>query len=330
MSAPYPHPGSYPTHTPMARWYHVRGPVGALTVLLVLSAAANGLLILGLLGLRASVDDYSDGAASLEDVDDMVAVVGLAFVVVAGLMIAVFVLTIVWQWRLAKNHELLGRPDTPFGPGWAIGAWFIPLANFVIPILQLRDLWKGSAPGLPRGSPAWKRQSTGALLWVWWGLFVASFVIEWVSSIGVDEETDELAEVTGQLDRLTGVAVVAYSLRIAAAILFILVIKRLTARQEAAVAEATLVGPAPGPAWQGAGYAWPANSGATAPAWSGAPAYPAAPSPSWSSGAPVAPPGDLSAGWKPDPTGRAEHRYWDGVRWTDHASVRGSPFVSPM
>ena len=110
----------------------------------------------------------------------------------------------------------------------------------MIPILQLRDLWKGSAPGLPRGSPAWKRQSTGALLWVWWGLFVASFVIDWISSIGVDEETDELAEVTGQLDRLTGVAVVAYSLRIAAAILFILVIKRLTARQEAAVAEAAL------------------------------------------------------------------------------------------
>ncbi len=326
MSAPYPYPGPYPTHTPMARWYHVRGPVGALTVLLVLSAVANGLLILALLALRASVDDYSGGAASLGDVEDMVGVVGLAFVAVSGLMIAVFVLTIVWEWRLAKNHQLLGRPDTAFGPGWAIGAWFIPLANFVIPILQLRDLWKGSAPGLPRGSPVWKRQSTGALLWVWWGLFVASVVIDWISSISVDEETDEISEVTGQLDRLTGVAVLAYSLRIAAAILFILVIKRLTARQEAAVAEAAQLGPA-GPV---AGYGWPASAGASMPAWSAAPGFPTAGSPSWPSGVPVAPPGDLSAGWKPDPTGRADHRYWDGVRWTDHASVRGSPFVSPM
>ena len=249
MSAPYPYPGPYPTHTPMARWYHVRGPVGALTVLLVLSAVANGLLILALLGLRTRVDEYFDGTASLEDVDNMVGLASFALVVVTGLLIAVFVLTIVWEWRLAKNHQLLGRPDTTFGPGWAIGAWFIPLANFVIPILQFRDLWKGSAPGLPRGSPVWKRQSTGALLWVWWGLFVASFVIDWISSIGVDEETDELAEVTGQLDRLTGVAVVAYSLRIAAAILFILVIKRLTARQEAAVAEAAVGGPASGPSW---------------------------------------------------------------------------------
>ena len=167
MSAPYPYPGPYPTPTPMARWYHVRGPVGALTVLLVISAVANGLLILALLGLRARVDEYNDGRGSLDAVDEMVAAAGFALLVVAGLMIAIFVLTIVWQWRLAKNHQLLGRPGTAFGPGWAIGAWFIPLANLVIPILQLRDLWKGSAPGLQRGSPEWKRQSTGALLWVW-------------------------------------------------------------------------------------------------------------------------------------------------------------------
>jgi hypothetical protein len=317
----------------MARWYHVRGPVGALTVLLVLSAVANGLLIVALLALRDRVDDYTDRAASLEDVENMVGVVALAFLVVAGLMIAVFVLTIVWQWRLAKNHQLLGRPDTAFGPGWAIGGWFIPLANLVIPILQLRDLWKGSAPGLPRGSPVWKRQSTGALLLVWWGLFVASVVIDWISSISVDEETDELSEVTGQLDRMTGVAVLAYSLRIAAAILFILVIKRLTTRQEAAVAEVAALGPAWGAGGPAGSYGWPAGTGTSAPAWTGAPGapgFPTAGAPSWSSGAPVPPPGDLTAGWKPDPTGRADHRYWDGVRWTDHASVRGSPFVSPM
>ncbi len=247
MSAPYPYPGPYPTHTPVARWYHVRGPVGALTVLLVLSAVANGLLILALLGLRPGSTSTPDGARPSRTSTTWPASRSFALLVVTGLLIAVFVLTIVWEWRLAKNHQLLGRPDTPFGPGWAIGAWFIPLANLVIPILQFRDLWKGSAPGLPPGSPVWKRQSTGALLWVWWGLFVASFVIDWISSIGVDEETDELAEVTGQLERLTGVAMVAYSLRIAAAILFILVIKRLTARQEAAVAEAAVGGPASGP-----------------------------------------------------------------------------------
>ena len=31
------------------------------------------------------------------------------------------------------------------------------------------------------------------------------------------------------------------------------------------------------------------------------------------------------AEWLPDPTGRHELRYWDGARWSDHVSDRGSP-----
>jgi hypothetical protein len=30
-----------------------------------------------------------------------------------------------------------------------------------------------------------------------------------------------------------------------------------------------------------------------------------------------------TAGWLPDPTGRFDHRYWDGRRWTEHASRDG-------
>jgi cell division protein FtsB len=29
------------------------------------------------------------------------------------------------------------------------------------------------------------------------------------------------------------------------------------------------------------------------------------------------------AGWHPDPTGRHEHRYWDGTKWTDHVGDAG-------
>lgn len=33
--------------------------------------------------------------------------------------------------------------------------------------------------------------------------------------------------------------------------------------------------------------------------------------------------GDGTAGWQADPTGRFEHRYWDGSAWTDHVSNAG-------
>ena len=31
------------------------------------------------------------------------------------------------------------------------------------------------------------------------------------------------------------------------------------------------------------------------------------------------------AGWYPDPSGRHEHRYWDGSRWTEHVASHGRP-----
>jgi hypothetical protein len=41
----------------------------------------------------------------------------------------------------------------------------------------------------------------------------------------------------------------------------------------------------------------------------------------------------MPPGWQPDPHGRHEVRYWDGVRWSDHVADRGvvavDPFVMP-
>jgi hypothetical protein len=36
------------------------------------------------------------------------------------------------------------------------------------------------------------------------------------------------------------------------------------------------------------------------------------------------------AGWYADPTGRSEHRYWDGARWTEHVSNRGFAGTDPI
>ena len=36
------------------------------------------------------------------------------------------------------------------------------------------------------------------------------------------------------------------------------------------------------------------------------------------------------AGWYPDPAGRHEHRYHDGVAWTDHVADDGVAGIAPM
>jgi hypothetical protein len=35
-------------------------------------------------------------------------------------------------------------------------------------------------------------------------------------------------------------------------------------------------------------------------------------------------------GWYPDPTGRQDHRWWDGATWTDHASKSGVAMLDPL
>ncbi len=40
---------------------------------------------------------------------------------------------------------------------------------------------------------------------------------------------------------------------------------------------------------------------------------------------------DTSAGaWHPDPTGRHEHRWWDGIQWTDQVADGGVTSTDPM
>jgi hypothetical protein len=42
------------------------------------------------------------------------------------------------------------------------------------------------------------------------------------------------------------------------------------------------------------------------------------------------PPTPPESGWHTDPTGRHQHRYWDGVQWTDHVADGGTESVDPF
>ena len=49
-----------------------------------------------------------------------------------------------WLHRAFKNLVHLEVINTKFSPGWAIGCWFVPLANLVIPYQAMKELWKTS------------------------------------------------------------------------------------------------------------------------------------------------------------------------------------------
>ena len=38
----------------------------------------------------------------------------------------------------------------------------------------------------------------------------------------------------------------------------------------------------------------------------------------------------MESAWHPDPTGRHQYRWWDGARWTEHASDNGTAVIDPL
>jgi len=63
------------------------------------------------------------------------------------LELAIGVTTLMWLYRTFSDMK--GR--TRYSPGWAVGSWFIPIANFILPAFVLKDAWRSSR-GSERGS----------------------------------------------------------------------------------------------------------------------------------------------------------------------------------
>jgi Domain of unknown function (DUF4328) len=200
----------------------------ALTVGFAAMVLASSLLAVALAHRIAVVRDFRAGHfANLlqraEDADDYVSA-GSAFFGLTQLVIVV--LFIVWMFRAAKNNEALGRVGARFEPGWSIGSWFIPIANFVIPVLIVQDLWRGSSAASRRGDRAWRAAPASGLVAAWWLAWVTSWVRFAASGSGLHDGAS-LADIeTGNTVALVGVVATAI-----AAVLALLVVRTLTRRQ---------------------------------------------------------------------------------------------------
>jgi hypothetical protein len=240
------------------------------------------------------------------------------------LSIATIVLLIVWAWRSAHNARALGRTGARLAPGWAIAAWFIPLANFVLVYLVFSDLWRSSDPAAAPGD-GWRRLPGSALVRAWVTAYVGGVaLIISAIALAVTGATDESAT---RVLLIAGGVVAAVG-----TLLTILVVRGVTERQEAQQAAdpaptsrpvvRQLSGPvspdAPGwypdPARRHDHRYWAGTAWTEHVSTAGVPTT-----------APVTPPD-----WYPDPTGRFDWRYWTGHGWTEHVSRDQELFVDPI
>ena len=178
--------------------------------------------------------------SELESNDDRQAAVGI-------LVFAVFVASVVffirWFHAAYSNLLALGQTDLRFKLGWAIGAWFVPFLNLWRPKQIADDIWRGSDPDAPLLHEAgWKSAPVPGLLGFWWGAWILSvFVGNFATRAWFDTDTAE------EIRRADIVDIVGLTLDLAAAILAIVVIRRLTARQAERAQRLELAGTGPAP-----------------------------------------------------------------------------------
>jgi hypothetical protein len=113
------------------------------------------------------------------------------------------------------------------GPGWAIGGWFIPLANFVLPTLQIRQSARASGR-VPGVVAAWTTTYVIAVA----GYASASGIRPKLPSAS-GNATDFIDKFV-QADRMAAGASVIYAV---AGVLAIMMVRTLSKNQEQAAAQ---------------------------------------------------------------------------------------------
>jgi hypothetical protein len=54
-------------------------------------------------------------------------------------------------------------------------AWLLPVANLVLPLLAMRELWKASDPDV--GPDGWRGVRTSPVIWLWWAAFLSGLAL---------------------------------------------------------------------------------------------------------------------------------------------------------
>lgn len=202
----------------------LRSPIGlsyAVTALLGLVVVAD------LLGAYAAVTTGSlmrrlrEGGPGVvrSDVVDADRLMTVSSVFQVAALLATAVVFLVWFHRVRGNAGVFGPEHQRRGSGWAIGSWFIPVANLWIPRQVAGDIWRASETG---------RHSSRAILNGWWALWVVALVVDRIAAraYGVAEDPEALGTAADML-------VFSAAVDIAAAFLAVLFVRRLTAMQHA-------------------------------------------------------------------------------------------------
>jgi hypothetical protein len=184
------------------------------------------------LGIVDKAKDFLDGTASEDEFEDAFNAVNAVSSVSGLAQIAAVVFSIIWLQRVLSNHRRVLR-QTTWGPGWAIGGWFLPPFLFVIPLLTIREAWQASSPDVPAGDQSWKQSPTSPWVWIWWALFgLVPLVFIPLTLSRFDTFSTDTEDLADFVKDSSAINVASSIVSLAAAVAWAFLVRELTARHE--------------------------------------------------------------------------------------------------
>ena len=107
------------------------------------------------------------------------------------------ILVLQWIYRANYNARALGAARMEFTPGWAVGWYFIPIANFWKPYQAMKEICRASL----RPSRWWEEKAP-ALLPLWWGLWLLTSGAQGISLTVSAEEAERMSDVIREVLRI--------------------------------------------------------------------------------------------------------------------------------
>jgi hypothetical protein len=154
--------------------------------------------------------------AEIEANDNRQMAIGLTMI---GVFIPTVVLFCMWIYRAHWNLPALGAAQLKYTPGWAAGAFFVPILNLFRPYQITKEIDLNSDPSPdPRSSP---------LIGVWWTAWLVTNF-----SARASERMTSKAETLDSILAADYATIGALAIEIVAAVLAILVVRRISRNQE--------------------------------------------------------------------------------------------------
>jgi uncharacterized protein DUF4328 len=213
-------PSPYPP--PPFKSAHVRARI--VKIMLIVAAAVAGLSLI-IEGLSFAFPPLTDD----QEIGDNPYGAALMFITLLDgiLEIIIYLTTVVcfaaWLYRAYGNLRVLNpsRPIT-YTPTLAVGSFFIPFVNLIVPYRAVRELWQKSGP---REERLLSEPSPPATFPVWWLFWLLASI---VGNIAMRASFDESVPMSDA----TVISMVSSVLYIVAAVFAYLVVDAIDKRQE--------------------------------------------------------------------------------------------------